>query len=164
MNHQDPHTHLLNLVRDFDTAMVVTRGDGGMLRGRPMAVAAVGDNGELFFSTGLDTAKTKEVEADPHVAIVFQGKVRWASLSGKARIVRDRELIHKLWTEAWKVWFPEGKDDPNICLLTIDAVEGEYWDQAGTRGVRSALEAAKAYIKGTTPKEGGQDQHAKTTL
>ena len=40
---------LHDLLHDFDAAMLVTRTEGGQLRSRPMALAAVDPNGTLWF-------------------------------------------------------------------------------------------------------------------
>ena len=61
-------------------------------------------------------------------------------------------LVERLWKEPWKVWFPRGKSDPSIAILRFDADHGELWDAAGLRGVRYAFEAAKAYVRGETPR------------
>jgi len=44
------------------------------------------------------------------------------------------------------VWFPEGKNDPNLCILRIDAREGEFWDNSGAKGMKMLYEAAKAFV------------------
>ena len=60
----------------------------------------------------------------------------------------NRALIERHWQESWKVWFPEGKSDPSLCLITFEAGAGEYWDNTGARGLKLALRAAKAYVSG----------------
>ena len=83
------------------------------------------------------------------------------SLTGVARIVKDRALIDRLWTEAWKVWFPKGKDDPSIGLLEVDVSVAEYWDQSGAKGIRYLFEAVAAYVRGTRPAVADDEQNAK---
>lgn len=142
--------HLLSLLKGFDTAMLATRTPEGALRARPMALAEVTDDGRIHVAAGLNDPKVAEIERDAHVGLFMQAKTQWVSLSGTAHVVRDRALIDRLWSETWRVWNPGGKDDPNLCLLAIEPVEGEYWDVAGARGVRFLVEAAKAYVTGTT--------------
>src|SRR2546423_12773154 len=101
---------LTTLLSHFDTAMLVTRSAAGM-RARPLTIAESRDDGALYFSTAIDSPKVEELEADPHVNVVMQDRRRFVSLSGTARIVRDRALIARLWRAAWKGWFPEGKDE-----------------------------------------------------
>ena len=63
----------------------------------------------------------------------------------------------------WRVWNPGGKDDPNLCLIAVHPVEGEYWDTAGARGVRFLVEAAKAYLSGTKPESGEENEKVSLT-
>jgi general stress protein 26 len=97
------------------------------------------------------------------VVITFQSSRQFAAVYGRAELVRDRNLIDQLWSEAWKVWFPEGKADPTLCLIRVDSREGEYWDNAGMQGVKYAFEAAKAYMQGRTPAP-DEKQNAKVRL
>jgi general stress protein 26 len=72
-------------------------------------------------------------------------------------------MIKQMWKEAWKVWFPRGKSDPNIALLKFSAREGEFRDNAGIHGFKYVYEAAKSYLTGETPKK-DDAQHAKVRL
>ncbi|MGH6609319.1 MAG: pyridoxamine 5'-phosphate oxidase family protein [Burkholderiaceae bacterium] len=155
--------HLYDLLKDFDTAMLVTRSTEGHMHARPMAVAELRADADAYFVTGIDSPKVEEIQANPDVTLVFQSSNQFASVCGRASVVRDPALIDRLWKEAWKVWFPKGKTDPSIALLKFDAQHGEYWDNAGAQGLKYAFEAAKAYVKGETPKE-DQKQHAKVEL
>lgn len=163
MTTPNPREHLLTLLKSFDTAMLATRTEAGTMRARPMALAEVRDTGLVHLAAGLDDPKVADIEADPNVGLFMQSKTQWVSVSGRARVVRDRELIHRLWSEVWRVWNPGGKDDPNLCLIAVDPVEGEYWDNAGVRGVRFLVDATKAYLTGTTP-ENESDANARVSL
>lgn len=136
--------------------MLVTLADGG-LHARPMAFAEVRDNGDIYFSTRIETPKVKEIEADDRVLVTLQGKTKFVSLSGRASIVRERALIERLWKESWRVWVPNGKDDPALCIIAVDAESAQYWDNSGARGVRYLYRAAKAYLQRTTPESGDAD-------
>ena len=156
--------YLYDLLKDFDTAMLVTRSADGHMHSRPMAIAELRPDSDAYLVTSIDSPKVAEVQAHPGVTLTFQSSNQYASLSGQATIVRDRALIDRLYKEAWKIWFPKGKTDPSISLLKFTAQHGEYWDNAGAEGLKYVFEAAKAYAKGERPKEGDQNQHAKVTL
>ncbi|MDQ3187360.1 MAG: pyridoxamine 5'-phosphate oxidase family protein [Pseudomonadota bacterium] len=155
--------HLYDLLKDFDTAMLVTRSPDGHMHSRPMAVAELRADADAFFVTSIDSPKVTEINAHPVVTLTFQSSNQYASLSGRATVVRDQALVDRLWKEAWKIWFPKGKTDPTIAMLKFSAQDGEYWDNAGAQGLKFAFEATKAYIKGETPKEDAK-QHAKLDL
>lgn len=149
----DPRTHLLELLKDFEESMLITRSPAGRMQGRPMSVAEVGPDGELWYCADVDSGKAEQIEADPEVAVIMQGKAKFVSVSGRARLSRDRAQIDRLWQESWKLWFPGGKDDPSLCLIAVTPSEGQWWDNSGTRGLKFAWEAAKAYVT-------GQEAHA----
>lgn len=156
---------LHDLLQDFDSAMLVTRCNDGQLRSRPMMLADVDDDGGLWFMTGGNSGKIDEIASDHHVNVALQTKSKFVSLSGQARIVHDRDKVAELWSEAWKVWFPGGKDDPNLVLLHVDGEMGEYWDNSGSSGIKYLIEAGKAYLSGTRPDvEGDPKIHGKVDL
>lgn len=148
--------HFISLLKKLRTAMLVTTGELG-LHARPMVIAKVEDDGRLWFISGVETAKVHEIEHDSQVHIIGQeGDNAFLSLTGNATLIGDREKIAEVWQEPFRVWFPDGTDDPNIELIAVRPTRGEFWDNTGTKGLRYLWEAAKAYATGTTPhiKEG----------
>jgi general stress protein 26 len=151
---------LKKLMGDFDTAMLVTRTEDGGLRSRPLSVAHNADDKEgLYFSTAIDSPKVSELEADPRVNVCMQDKRRFVSVTGVARLVKDRALIDNLWSETWKVWFPKGKDDPSLCILAVEPSEAAYWDGTGLEGVTYLFEMAKAYVMGRKAESDDDERH-----
>lgn len=160
-----PSIKLHELVESFGVAMLITRTNDGEMRGRPMALAHVDESGDLWFATGKHSAKVDEIEQESHVAITMQDKTRFVSISGVATFSQDRAKIAELWKTEWKVWFPGGKDDPNITLLIVDSTMGEYWDNSGVSGLKYLIEAGKALLSGTRPEiEDDPKIHGKVTL
>ena len=89
---------------------------------------------------------------------------RAGKLSGTAQAVADRERAGRLWRPDFKAWFPGGKDDPNLIMLRVDGIEGEYWDNSGTGGLKYLVEVGKALVTGTRPKADDPTIHGKVTL
>jgi general stress protein 26 len=160
----DKREHLVSIFKDLDSTLLFTHSAADGLRGRPMAPAEIQDDGDIVFPTGLDSVKVAHIQADPRVAVGVQGKTKWAYVAGRAAVSRERAMIHRLWKDSWKLWFPQGKDDPNLCLLIVDVTEGEYWDNSGARGIRFAIEAARAYVGGRKPDAAKMDENAKVKL
>lgn len=135
---------LRQLLGRFETAVLVTHGPGSSLHGRPMAVAQIEDNGDLWFLTASDTPKTQEIQTNNQVLVTFQDKdTRFVSLSGRAEVVRDNQKIDELWKEFFKIWFPEGKTDPTLMLIHISTEQGEYWDNAGVNRIAFVMDALR---------------------
>jgi general stress protein 26 len=94
---------LHEILGGFDTAMLVTRTLDGVLRSRPLSIARKKDDDRLYFSTGIDTGKVSELESDAHVNVSMQSRTKFASVSGHARLSRERALVEELWSEAWRM-------------------------------------------------------------
>jgi len=155
---------LQHLLQDFGIAMLATRTVQGELRSRPMVVAEVQSDGTLWLLTDRHSGKMGEIAHDKHVNVTMQSAMKFVSFSGTATAIYDREKIDALWKETWKVWFPEGKGDPNLILIRVVGEAGEYWDNSGTNAVRYLIEAGKAYLGGTRPQVKEPQIHGKVDL
>lgn len=159
----DTREHLHELLKTFDTAMVVTLAADGSMHARPMAVAELSADGDAYFVTSIDSPKVAEIRANPAVTLSFQSPRQFVCITGHATVLRDQALIDRLWQEMWKLWFPNGQSDPSIAMIKVEAQQGEYWDNAGVQGLKFLYRAAKAYAKGELP-ESDEQQHAKVKL
>ena len=121
-------------LQGFDAVVLVTQGEGKSGHARPMAVARVDENCNLWFFTGEHSAKVKETEADAHAQVIAQdGWTSCVIVAGRAAVVRDRVMIREMWKPAFKVWFPDGAEDPNIVLIHFNGGRAEYWDTGANR-------------------------------
>jgi general stress protein 26 len=159
VSEEEKREHLRKLVAGFDTAMLVTSALTSGLRSRPLSIAKKRSDDTLYFATAIDSEKVQEIERNSNVNVALQDGRRFVSLTGRARIVHDRALVHELWSESWKVWFPKGETDPSLCLLAVDPLEATYWDGAGATGLKYLFEMARAYVTGTQPKSDDDERH-----
>ena len=154
-----------SVLKSFDTAALVTHAVSGGLRARPMAIADIDADCDLWFITDEASAKAHEIQADTRVLVVCQnGWSSAVSLSGRASLVKDRAKIASLWKEAYRVWFTGGKDDPHIVLIHVNGEEGEYWDATGINRLKYFYRAAKAYATNTRPEMVPGENYAKVKL
>jgi len=152
------------LLRDFDTAMLVTRGDDRQMHARPMAIVEVEDGGAIWMMTSASSRKIDEITEDDRALLVFQnGRSQQLSISGRARFVVDPGRVRRLWKEPFRVWFPDGPDDSDIALLAVDPLMAEFWDTSGTNRVAYFWEAFKAYLSGERART-DDDQHGSGRL
>ncbi|RYZ08350.1 MAG: general stress protein [Myxococcales bacterium] len=160
--------HLVSLLRDFDSATLVTRSRGGSLHGRPMAIARVEDNATLWFITSVGSAKVDEVAEDSRAMVTLQSASRFVCVNGSAELVFDPDQIRALWKSEYRVWY-ESDRDPDIVLVRFTSFDAEYWDNSGARGLKYVFQAARAYVSGQKlddPHEldGETESHAKLRL
>ena len=163
MDMAEKQKRLYDVIKDFDNALLVTSLPNGRCHARPLRVAEIREDGDIFFATSADSPKVAEIAANPEVVVTFQDGKQFATVTGRAEVIKDRDLIEQLWSEPWKLWFPKGKSDPTLCLIRVDGRDGEYWDNAGVEGIKYAFRQVKAYIQGHTP-EVDEKQNAKVRL
>ena len=120
---------LKELTEGIDFCMLTTI-DSGQLRSRPMSTQQAEFDGDLWFFTSDDTHKVEEIEKDDRVCVAYSNPSdsTYVSVSGRASVVKDRAKIEELWSPILKAWFPEGLDDPHLCLLKVSAEQAEYWE------------------------------------
>ena len=162
---QSTTERFLEILKSFDTAILLTHAPDGSLHGRPMAFADVEADGTLWFVTRIDSPKIEELSADPRAFVTCQDSNQYATLGGTCEVSKNQRKLDEVWKESYKVWF-DGKDDPRLVLLRVTPENGEYWDNSGSKGVRYAFRAVAAYVQGKTMDEKADDptQHGKVAL
>jgi general stress protein 26 len=128
---------LYDLLKEFDTAMLVTVTPDHKLRARPMEIQDPNEipGCELWFVTADDTAKVTEIGLDEQVCVcAYRATDRaYISISARARMDKDPAAIQRLWKPSWKAYFPNGVNDPSITLLKLTVERAEYWEPEGGR-------------------------------
>jgi general stress protein 26 len=156
------NSNFYDLLKNFDVAMLVTH-QAQAMHARPMAIARLDKDMDVYLLTDAGSVKVHEIDKNPHALLTFQSSGQFASVKGEVVVTHDKALLETMWKEAWKVWFPLGKTDPNIAILKFTAHEGEFWNNAGMQGLKYAYGAVKAYIAGERPNTDSA-QHNKITL
>jgi general stress protein 26 len=141
---------IYELLEHCDTAMLVTHSDQDAPHARPMALASVESNCDLWFFTGRGHAMVHEIQNDQSVLIVCQDEQsRFVALAGRAELVVDRSKAQQLWHESYAAWFPGGVEDPQLLLIHVRAEGAEYWDRSHPNGVRHSFRASG--VRGARP-------------
>jgi general stress protein 26 len=147
---------LRGLVKDIDFCMLTTIDEGGDLHSRPMSSNGdIDADGDIWFFTSASSHKVSEINRLPKVNVSFADpdNQRYISVSGTAQLVRDRAKIDELWRPEFKIWFPEGKDDPEVALLRVSLDKAEYWDSPSST-IGYALSFVSSLVTGKQPDMG----------
>jgi general stress protein 26 len=156
---RDELKQLYEMIDDIEIGMMTTRRADGHLESRAMASQKHAPGADLWFVTTDNTAKLRDLVGDPHVNLAFYNdKTReWISVSGVARLSRDKATIAALYATDWRAWFPdEGDprhgtpDDPRIVLIGVDIHAAVYLEVDKPRPV-VLYEIAKGWLTGTMP-------------
>lgn len=138
------------IIAEAKIALVTTVAETGHLVARPLALLDRPFDGQLMFFTQDPSPKTGQVRANDHVNVAMQVDNGWLSVAGTARISRDASQIDELWNKEAEAWFENGRDDPSVALLCVDADTAEYWTNE-TPKVITAVKYAKAMVTGDQP-------------
>ncbi|KAK4442974.1 blue light-inducible protein [Podospora aff. communis PSN243] len=129
---------LSNFATSCKFGMMTTRdaNKSGNLVSRCMALVATESGGiDLLFHTNTESGKTDDLSTDPHVNISFLNNMgEWASISGVASVVTDRELVKKHYSPQLKAWLGDlgdgvhdgGENDPRIGIIRVKMVTSHY--------------------------------------
>ena len=146
------HDHFWEIIADIPICMVTTTDDTS-LRARPMAAFIDTDARIIQFVTDDDSAKISEILLDRAIGLAFADpkRMRFASVSGRAKLSDDKSLIEKLWGPYCEVFFPDGPD--SVSVITLEASRAEYWDNDQGK-LAMAVEVTKAYFSEHGPRLG----------
>lgn len=154
----DPRDHegaakLFELIKDVKVTMMTTVDANGMLNSRPMWNNDIDQNGDLWFFTKLHTLKAAEIGKEHQVNLAYSdpSSENYVSVAGKAEIVRDQSIIDEKWNASLKTWFPNGKDDPEVALIRVQPLKGEYWDSPNSTMLH-IYGYVKASLTGKSPR------------
>lgn len=150
------------LMKGIKFAMLTTVEENGALHSRPMTTQEVEFDGDLWFFTRADAPKVWESGHHHQVSVSFANteKSTFVAASGPATLVRDRSKIEELWKSPYKIFFPQGLEDPELALLKVEVERAEYWDSSPT-AVGRVIDFAKAFLMKDVSKLG---DHAKVDL
>jgi general stress protein 26 len=80
-------------------------------------------------------------------------KDSYLDIRGRASLEENRISIEEKWTPIIKAWFPEGKTDPDLCLLKVKTDEAHYWDSNSTKMVE-ILKVVTSMVSGKKLEQG----------
>ena len=153
---------LYELIDEVEIAMMTTRRPDGHLRSRAMATQKPAAGADLWFVAREGTGKLAEIAHDPHINLSYfkNSNTEWVSVSGEAKLSRDRAKIHELYAPDWALWFDKAgdgrhgtADDPRIVLIGVTVFAAEFLAIDAPRPVL-LFEMAKGWLTGTEPQLG----------
>lgn len=117
-------------MRDIDFAMLATHTGDGAIAARPMSNNRQVDyEGDSYYFTWDDARMVGEIEADPQVALSFQGGDGFfVAVEGRGEVIRDRALFVEHWSDDLDQWFEDGANTDGVVMIMVRAERAHYWD------------------------------------
>jgi general stress protein 26 len=145
------------LVRSVRFVLLTHSDAAGVISSRPMTIQRIDEPGALWFFASRSSPGTATLAQRPNVSVgvADPGNDLYVSMTGTARIVRDREVVRALWTPMAGAWFANGVDDPELVAIEVFVEHVEYWNVQESKMVQ-LFKLAKAAITGTPPAKLGE--------
>lgn len=146
MTNADAIIKLRDLIGDQRTVMLSSIAPTGEIHGRPITLCEVADDGRLWFlvSNEADWVDGMQPASKVNVAVANDDNQTWVSIAGNGSVHDDKARVDRLWNPAAEIFFPGGKEDPNLRLLAVDPQTAEYWDAPSGRLQQLAMMALGA--------------------
>ncbi len=149
LNNKEAIDKLKNLVDEINICLFCTnlKTDDGS-KCSPMTVQKVCDQGNVWFFSEKNSDKNEDIVQNKSVQLFFShpGKNSYLVVNGDAEIIIDRKKIEELWSPLVKLWFPEGKDDPNLSIIKVKPTTAYCWDVDGNKMINFLKRAASVGI------------------
>jgi general stress protein 26 len=97
---------------------------------RPMHTADVDESGNIWFLSQQESAQNVQLHHGSKVSLLYSNGIddSYLVVDGEAGISRDPVMVDRLWTPQAKPWFPMGREDPMLELITVRPTSAHYWD------------------------------------
>jgi general stress protein 26 len=139
-------------IERHQTGMLGLAGDTAL---QPMTAFVERDGERLWFFTRANTELASQIGQRRAGLFVFQQREVQACITGELALQHDVARIAKYWNAVVAAWYPQGKDDPQLTLISMDCRDAEVWcSQAGP--VTFAWEIAMANARKHEPHLGGR--------
>jgi len=129
---------------------------------QPMTAFCEPETGQIWFFTRTETDLARAARGPADAMFVVQAKDQHfqACIGGRLEQQYDRARMDKYWNPIVAAWYPDGKDDPQLTMLRLQANDAQVW-LSETSPVRFFWEIAKANVTHDEPNVG---QSANVTL
>jgi general stress protein 26 len=113
------------------------------------------DEGCIWFFSDKSSNKNREIAQNSNVQLYFSNNSSYEFLTiySDAEVILNRKKFEELWNPIVKVWFMEGKDDPNLSLIKVTPKHSYYWDTRHNRMV-SLIKMLTSIATGKTMDDG----------
>jgi len=126
------------LIQDAGVAILMTVDDRGDQAGRPMLPMMRDNDPHIYFLSHSSSRKLTQVAAHPQVGLTITTPHCYIVVTGRADVLRDREIVSQLWNPTYRAWFPEGEDDREAAVLRVIVGQVNYWEPPRSSVVRLA--------------------------
>lgn len=122
-------TEINALVEKADVAFVSSMDDNGYPNTK--AMLALQHEGLLihYFSTNLSARRSQQFLKNPRACVYFCNEEQFMGLMliGNMQVLTDKEHKAMLWRDGFEIYYPDGINTEDYCVLKFTAEKGNYY-------------------------------------
>ncbi len=128
---------LINMVDTSDVCILITTDIDGHRHNRPMAAVKFDDKGDCWFFASKSSGKLQDISHNNKLQVVFANPAtdQYLEVQGTGSITCDENEIKHKWSPLVSQWFPNGVNDPELCMVKVEVTNIFYWDEV-TEGIK----------------------------
>jgi len=117
------------MMSKLDICMMSTIAFDGTIASRPMSNNGdVEYDGNSYFFSYDQSEVVNELKENDNINLTFTGKDQlYISITGKALLTTDKEILKEHWLEELAQWFKQGIETPGIILIHVKADQLKFW-------------------------------------
>jgi general stress protein 26 len=124
---------------------------------QPMTAFVEPESGTIWFYAQKDSALAETASQGVQAMFVFMSNDHQMQASIRGTLHASLDVLHrdKFWNAAVAAWFPKGRDDPGLAMLSLACDDARVWVSEGG-ALKFGWEVAKANLTGGRPDLGGE--------
>lgn len=156
LSHTEGIEKLKSLAED-KICFFITHLPDGEIDTRPMSTLDVDDQGTFWFFCKDDSEIAGQIKENSRVDLLYgnNNNNSYLFVKAQASLLRDQEIIDRLWNPVIKAWFEEGKDDPTIQVIKVEPDDIHYTDTQHGKFI-SGIKIMVAAVTGNAMDDGRQ--------
>lgn len=95
---------------------------------RVMYCPRIDEDLTVWFSTSAASNKARQIMSNPEIAVEFYADGKMLKILGSAEVLNDQATKDELWEEDWTRYWPNGREDPDYCVIKITPVAAAWQD------------------------------------
>lgn len=128
--------HIYEFIKAQKTVFIASVDEDGFPNMKAMFTPRKIEGNCFYFSTNTSSMRTGQYKKNPKASIYFYKRGRFVyegiMLVGTMEVVQDEEIKKEIWQPGDTMYYKQGVNDPDYCVLKFTAVKGRWYSNLKT--------------------------------
>lgn len=130
---------ILHFISKRKTAFIASINDQGYPVVRAMLAPRRIEGNEIYFTTNTSSKKIKQYRENNKASVYFykRGIIKYQGVCilGEMEVCIDRSTKESIWRPGDKMYYKQGADDPDYCVLKFKCLSAQYYCDLKTESI-----------------------------